>query len=217
MESIGLLAGGKPPKRILALGAHSDDIEIGCGGTILRLAAERPQLEVRWVGLTATPERAAEARASACAFLEGVATTKVIVRDYRDGFLPYSGADVKDEFETLKRDFVPDLVFTHYREDRHQDHRLVSDLTWNTWRNHLILEYEVPKFDGDFGSPNLFSALSSATLERKIALLLRHFGTQAGRQWFSAELFQAVARIRGMECVAEDALAEAFYCRKAVF
>src|SRR5437899_6105149 len=217
MESIGLLAGGKPPKRIIALGAHSDDIEIGCGGTILRLAAERPQLEVLWVVFAATPERAAEARASACAFLEGVATTKVIVRDYRDGFLPFSGAAMKDEFETLKGAFSPDLVFTHYRDDRHQDHRLVSDLTWNTWRDHLILEYEIPKYDGDFGSPNFFAPLPAATLDRKIDLLLGHFPSQAGRHWFTADLFRAVARIRGMECNAPDGFAEAFYARKARF
>jgi len=216
MRKLSIL-GGQEARRILFLGAHADDIEIGCGGTVLRLAAERRDLEILWVVFSATPERSVEARASAAAFLGGVAQATVVVRDYRDGYLPWSGASIKEEFEALKRQFVPDLVFTHYREDRHQDHRLVSDLTWNTWRNHLILEYEVPKFDGDFGSPNLFSALSSATLERKIALLLRHFGTQAGRQWFSADLFQAVARIRGMECVAEDALAEAFYCRKAVF
>ena len=216
MRKLSIL-GGQEARRILFLGAHADDIEIGCGGTVLRLAAERRDLEILWVVFSATPERSVEARASAAAFLGGVAQATVVVRDYRDGYLPWSGASIKEEFEALKRQFVPDLVFNHYREDRHQDHRLVSDLTWNTWRNHLILEYEVPKFDGDFGSPNLFSALSSATLERKIALLLRHFGTQAGRQWFSADLFQAVARIRGMECVAEDALAEAFYCRKAVF
>ena len=217
MESIGLLAGGKLPKRILALGAHSDDIEIGCGGTILRLAAERPQLEVLWVVFAATPERAAEARASACAFLEGVATTKVIVRDYRDGFLPYSGADVKDEFETLKRDFSPDLVFTHYREDRHQDHRLISDLTWNTWRDHFILEYEIPKYDGDFGSPNFFASLTASALERKVGLLAKHFPSQAAKPWFTPDLFKAVARIRGMECAAPESVAEGFYCRKARF
>jgi LmbE family N-acetylglucosaminyl deacetylase len=217
MESIGVLADGKAPKRVLALGAHSDDIEIGCGGTILRLAAERPQLEVLWVVFAATKERAAEARASACAFLEGVAATKVVVRDYRDGFLPYSGAAVKDEFEALKKEFSPDLIFTHYRNDRHQDHRLVSDLTWNTWRDHFILEYEIPKYDGDFGSPNFFASLPAATLERKIALLTTHFPSQAAKPWFTPDLFKGVARIRGMECAAPESLAEAFYGRKARF
>lgn len=203
-------------RRILCLGAHADDIEIGCGGTILRLVAERPDLEVCWVVLSSNPVRAAEARASAAAFLEGVTRT-VVIRDHRDGYLPWAGAAIKDELEALKRDFAPDLIFTHQRHDLHQDHRLVSDLTWNTWRNHLILEYEIPKFDGDFGSPNLFAPLPSATLERKVDLLVRHFATQAGKQWFTPDLFRAVARIRGMECAAAEGAAEAFYCRKAVF
>src|SRR6266850_7711771 len=162
MERVGLFADRERPKRILALGAHSDDIEIGCGGTILRLAAESCGGEVVWVVFSATAERAAEARASAAAFLEGVPTTKVLVRDYPDRFLPYSGAAVKNEFEALKREFSPDVVFTHYREDRHQDHRQISDLTWNTWRDHLILEYEIPKYDGDLGAPNLFASLEAS-------------------------------------------------------
>ena len=214
---VALFADGAKPKRILALGAHPDDIEIGCGGTILRLAGEHPGLEVLWVVFAATPERADEARASAGAFLNGVATVKVVVRDYRDGFLPYVGAAVKDEFEALKREFSPDLVFTHYREDRHQDHRLVSDLTWNTWRDHFILEYEIPKYDGDFGAPNFFASLPTLTLDRKIDLLLRHFPSQADKPWFTADLFRAVARIRGVECTAPEGFAEGFYCRKARF
>jgi LmbE family N-acetylglucosaminyl deacetylase len=214
MIDVALLGG---PKRILALGDHPDDIEIGCGGTMLRLLAERRELAVTWVVFCGNPERAAEARASACAFLKGAASAKVVVRDYRDGFLPYSGAAVKDEFEALKREFAPDVVFTHYRHDRHQDHRLVSELTWNTWRDHLILEYEIPKYDGDFGSPNFFARLQPPTLDRKIDLLLEHFPSQAGRAWFTADLFRAVARIRGMEAAAPEAAAEAFYCRKARF
>ncbi len=217
MKAISLLEEGGAPKRLLALGAHSDDIEIGCGGTLLRFAAERPGLEVLWVVFAATPERAVEARASAGAFLEGVRSARVVVRDYRDGFLPYSAAAVKDEFEGLKREFDPDLVFTHYREDRHQDHRLVSDLTWNTWRDHLILEYEIPKYDGDLGSPNFFCVLPAPTLERKVALLQRHFPSQASKPWFKADLFRAMARIRGMESSAPDGFSEAFYCRKARF
>jgi LmbE family N-acetylglucosaminyl deacetylase len=203
-------------RRVLCLGAHADDIEIGCGGTILRLGAERRDLEVRWVVFSSNAVRAAEARASAAAFLEGTKST-VTIRDYRDGYLPYSGAAIKDEFEAIKKEFVPDLILTHYRQDLHQDHRLVSDLTWNTWRNHFILEYEIPKFDGDFGTPNFFSPMPAATLERKIALVTHHFASQAGKQWFAPDLFRAVARIRGMECVAPESLAEAFYCRKAVF
>ncbi len=216
MRAISILT-GDGPLRVLALGAHADDIEIGCGGTLLRLAAERRGLEVVWVVFCATPERAAEARSSAAVFLTGAARARVVVHDHRDGFLPYLGGAVKDTFESLKREVNPDLVLTHHREDRHQDHRLVSELTWNTWRDHLILEYEIPKYDGDFGSPNLFSVLPTAILERKIALVLEHFRSQAGKKWFNPELFRAVARIRGMECVAAEGLAEGFYCRKATF
>jgi LmbE family N-acetylglucosaminyl deacetylase len=215
VNRVAILPAG--PTRVLALGAHSDDIEIGCGGTLLRLVAEHAPLEVLWVVFCAPGERAQEARRSAQAFLQGVPAAKVVIRDYRDGFLPYSGAAVKDEFEALKREFTPDLIFTHYRHDRHQDHRLVSELTWNTWRDHLLLEYEIPKYDGDFGSPNLFALLSAATVERKIALLLDHFPSQAGKAWFTADLFRSVARIRGMEAAAVDGLAEGFYARKACF
>jgi len=217
MQPLRLFSGPDGPKRILALGAHADDIEIGCGGTMLRLASERPELEILWVVLASTDERAREAEASAAAFTKGVAQSRVIVKRHRDGFLPYSGAAVKEDLETVKREFSPDVVFTHALHDRHQDHRLVSDLTWNTWRNHLVLEYEIPKYDGDFGTPNLFSPLPAATIDRKIALVLEHFGSQAGKHWLTPDLIRAVARLRGMECVAPEALAEAFYCRKAVF
>ncbi len=205
------------PLRVLALGAHCDDIEIGCGGTILRLAAERPGLEVRWVAFCSSPARAEEGRASAVAFLQGAAKADVTILAHRDGFLPDAWAAVKEEFEDLRRGFSPDLIFTHYRHDLHQDHRVVSELTWNTWRNQLILEYEIPKFDGDLGVPNFFAPLQAATLEKKIALLLKYFPTQAGKPWFTADLFRALPRIRGMECVAPEGLAEAFHCRKAVF
>ncbi len=217
MHRVSILQGGSGPKRILALGAHADDIEIGCGGTLLRLAAECRELEVLWVVFCATPERAAEARASAAAFLQGVPRARVVVGDHRDGYLPYAGVAVKDEFEALKREFFPDLLFTHYREDRHQDHRFVSELAWNTWRDHLIIEYEIPKYDGDFGSPNFFSALPAAIVDRKIALILEHFPSQANKHWFTADLLRAVARIRGMECIAPGGFAEGFYCRKAAF
>jgi LmbE family N-acetylglucosaminyl deacetylase len=215
MRDLSILADDRP-LRVLALGAHADDIEIGCGGTLLRLAAGR-ELDVLWVVLCSTPERAAEARASAGAFLAGVARQRVIVHDHRDGFLPYVGAAVKESFEALKREPAPDVIFTHHRHDLHQDHRLVSELTWNTWRDHLVLEYEIPKYDGDLGSPNLFSALPPALLDRKIALVLEHFRSQAGKPWFDPALFGGLARIRGMECAAAEGLAEAFYCRKAIF
>ncbi|MGZ3480902.1 MAG: PIG-L deacetylase family protein [Myxococcaceae bacterium] len=216
MQRLSLFGEPGGIRRILALGAHSDDIEIGCGGTLLRLLAERPDLEVTWAVFCSTPERAREAEASAEQFLQGAARKRIVIRSHRDGFLPTEWAQVKEEFEELKREVTPDLILTHYREDRHQDHRVVSELTWNTWRNHLILEFEIPKYDGDFGTPNAFVPLSPATVEKKIELVLKAFPTQAGKSWFSADLFRAVARIRGMECQAEERLAEAFYCRKLV-
>ena len=216
MQRLSLFGEAGAARRVLALGAHADDIEIGCGGTFLRLLSERNDLDVTWVVFCSTADRAREAEASAEQFLKGAAGKRVIVRSHRDGFLPVEWARVKEEFEELKRELSPDLIFTHYREDRHQDHRVVSELTWNTWRNHPILEFEIPKYDGDFGTPSVFVPLSLATLERKIDLVLRAFPTQAGKGWFTADLFQAVARIRGMECQAEERLAEAFYCRKLV-
>lgn len=217
MHRIELLPGTAGATRLLALGAHCDDIEIGCGGTMLRLAAERPDLEVRWVVFASTPERAAEARASAAGFLAGFSSWKLQVHGFRDGYLPYEGGRVKDAFEALKSEYAPDLVFTHFRDDRHQDHRLVSDLTWNTWREHLVLEYEVPKYDGDFGSPTVFAPLTAAEMDRKIDLILTHYRSQHGKHWLARDLLQGVARIRGMECVAPEQLAEAFYARKVVF
>ena len=217
MHRLELFAEGRLPARVLALGAHCDDIEIGCGGTLLRLAASRPALEVLWVVFCSSDVRKGEARAAAEAFLQGVRSSRVLIHDFRDAFLPWSGPSVKEAFEALKKEFSPDLIFTHYREDRHQDHRMVSDLTWNTWRDHLILEYEVPKYDGDFGAPNVFSPLPRAVVERKIDLLFEHYVSQRGRQWFTRDLLQGVARVRGMECVAAEQMAEAFYGRKIVF
>jgi LmbE family N-acetylglucosaminyl deacetylase len=208
--------GGSDRLRVLALGAHPDDIEIGCGGTLLRLAGAR-ELEVLWVVFCSTPVRAEEARASAARFLKGVTSQRVEVGSHRDGFLPYEGGAIKDEFEALKTRFRPDVVLTHSRDDRHQDHRLISELTWNTWRDHLILEYEIPKYDGDFGTPNFFAPLPAAVLEKKIEFLLASFPSQSTKSWFSPDLFRAVARIRGMECNAPERMAEAFYCRKGVF
>jgi LmbE family N-acetylglucosaminyl deacetylase len=217
MHGIELLGRLERPGRVLALGAHCDDIEIGCGGTLLRLLAAHPGLDVLWVVFCSSDVRAAEARASAGAFLRGALASRIVVHGFRESFLPYTGPAVKEAFEALKKEFSPDVVFTHYREDRHQDHRLVSELTWNTWRDHLILEYEIPKYDGDFGSPNVFSPLSRGLLEKKIDLIVEHYPSQSGRQWFTRDLLQAVPRIRGMECVAPDGVAEAFYARKVVF
>ncbi|HET6982979.1 MAG TPA: PIG-L deacetylase family protein [Myxococcaceae bacterium] len=216
MHRLSLFSEGQAIKKILALGAHADDIEIGCGGTLLRLLSERSDLEVTWVVFCSTAERAREAEASAERFLEGAARRRIIIKSHRDGFLPTEHARVKEEFEELKGQGSPDLILTHFRDDRHQDHRVVSELTWNTWRNHAIWEFEIPKYDGDFGSPNLFVPLSPSTLDRKIALVVQGFPSQVGKAWFTPDLFQAVARIRGMECAAPDRFAEAFYCRKLV-
>ena len=204
------------PFRILAIGCHADDIEIGCGGTILRMLASVPEVEVCWVVLSAHGDRVDEVHASADAFLQGSTQRQVIVRDYRDGFLPYSGGDVKQFFEDLKPVISPDLIFTHYGNDRHQDHRLASELTWNTFRDHLILEYEVPKYDGDLGSPNVFVHLDEALVRRKIENLLTFFQTQRDRRWFTEDLFLSILRIRGMESNSPDRYAEAFYGRKVV-
>jgi LmbE family N-acetylglucosaminyl deacetylase len=201
--------------RILCLGAHSDDIEIGCGGTILTLLRGYRNVEVRWVVYSGGPVREREARRSAALFLKRTLHQMVTVHDFRESFFPYLG-QLKEAFERLKEEYSPDLVFTHFREDLHQDHRTVSDLTWSTFRNHMILEYEIPKYDGDLGKPNCYVELDSATCERKIRYLIQCFGSQQNRQWFTAETFQALHRLRGIECRAPGQYAEGFYCRKVV-
>jgi len=201
--------------RILCLGAHSDDIEIGCGGTILTLLRGSRNVEVRWVVHSAGSVREREARRSAALFLKGTSHQTVTVHNFRESFFPYLG-ELKEAFERLKEEYSPDLVFSHFREDLHQDHRTVSELTWNTFRNHMILEYEIPKYDGDLGRPNCYVQLDRATCERKIRYLIQCFGSQQNRQWFTAETFQALHRLRGIECRAPGQYAEGFYCRKVV-
>ena len=205
------------PLNLLCLGAHADDIEIGCGGTILRLAAEHPKLRVRWIVFSGDGVREKEARSSAAAFLQAAESSTVEVLNFRDGYFPYHGADIKDRFEALKRDFAPSLILTHWRHDAHQDHRLIAELTQNTFRDHLVLEYEVPKFDGDIGNPNFFVPLTRAQVDRKTALLREHFASQHGRGWFTDETFRAIARLRGIGCHAPEGLAEGFYASKIVF
>jgi LmbE family N-acetylglucosaminyl deacetylase len=200
-------------KNILCLGAHADDIEIGCGGTLLKLAQDRPDLTVHWIVFSAEGRRAEEARASAETMLQKMAR-QIEVKDFRPSFLPFEGIKIKECFEALKDSFEPDIVFTHYRDDRHQDHRLLSDLAWNTFRNHLILEYEIPKYDGDLGSPNVFVPLSEELCEKKVTHLCRFFQTQANKHWFAEDTFLALMRLRGMECASR--YAEAFYSRKLV-
>ena len=201
-------------KRVLCLGAHSDDIEIGCGGTVLRMIAQSKHIEFYWLVLSSNPQRAREAERSAKAFLGGARHKTVVVKSFRDGFLPYIGAPVKEVFEEMKTIFVPDVIFTHFRHDLHQDHRLVCELTWNTFRDHLILEYEIPKYDADLRSPNFFVPLSETHARKKVKSLMRYFTTQQDKQWFSEELFYGLMRLRATEAASATRYAEAFYCRK---
>jgi LmbE family N-acetylglucosaminyl deacetylase len=200
---------------VLCLGAHGDDIEIGCGGTLLQLLAERRRVTVHWVVLSAGDARAREVRRSASRLLRRAAAYHVRVERFRDGFLPFEGAAVKNVFEELKA-VAPDLVFTHYRDDAHQDHRLISQLTWNTFRDHCVLEYEVPKYDGDLGHPNVFVPLPDRVRRQKLRLLMTAFPTQRPKRWFSTTTFDALMRLRGVECASPSGYAEAFYGRKIV-
>jgi LmbE family N-acetylglucosaminyl deacetylase len=197
---------------VLCLGAHSDDIEIGAGGTLLSLIASGAELDVHWCVASATGGREDEARASAEAFLEGATAATVSVGSFRDSYLPYEGAAVKAWVEAQKPRMKPDLVLTHQANDAHQDHRLISELTWNAFRDSLILEYEIPKWDGDLGQPNTYVGIEEDVLARKIRLLETHFGSQRSKDWFDAETFRALARLRGVEC--RTRYAEAFYVRK---
>ena len=205
------------PLRILCLGAHSDDIEIGCGGTLSQLVRRTPQPEFRWVVFSAPGARAQEAGRGARRFLGAASAGAVRLYDFKDGYFPAQFDAIKDAFEELAREFRPDVVFTHTRNDRHQDHRVVSDLTWNTFRKHLILEYEIPKWDGDLGQPNIYVPLSGPVARRKSKALLDVFGTQRGKDWFSEETFMGLLRLRGIECRAEAGYAEAFHARKVLF
>jgi LmbE family N-acetylglucosaminyl deacetylase len=203
-------------KRVLCLGAHSDDIEIGCGGTVLKLIEQSKSIEFYWLVLCANPERTMEARRSAKAFLMRARKRTIVVKSFRDGFLPYLDPPVKECFEELKKVFKPDVIFTHCRHDLHQDHRLVCELTWNTFRDHFILEYEIPKYDADLRSPNFFVPLSEAHARKKVKRLIRYFTTQQNKQWFSEDLFYGLMRLRAIEAASPARYAEAFCCRKVV-
>ncbi len=211
MLPVALGDGKGSPLKVLCIGAHSDDIEIGCGGTLLRLLSERPQCEVLWVVLSATPEREREARASAADFLAQAGKSTVVIKSFSESYFPYVAAE-----EQMKKLLAPDVVFCHRREDMYQDHRLVAELAWNTFRNHLVFEYEIPKYEGDLGAPNVFVPLPPAVGDRKIELLLKHFPSQAGRTWFRRETFRGLLALRAVECNAEAGYAEAFYARKLV-
>jgi LmbE family N-acetylglucosaminyl deacetylase len=214
MQSLTFATAGSPLKRILCLGAHSDDIEIGCGGSILWLLSQVRSAEVLWIVFSGSERRAREARYSAERFLEAAAMREVRVENFRDGFFPYDGERLKEYFESLKGLFYPDLILAPSREDFHQDHRLVAELTWNTFRSHLILEYEIIKYDGDLGRPNLYIPLSKEICSAKVRILQEAFQSQVGRSWFTEDAFRAIMRIRGIECDAEEQYAEAFYGRK---
>jgi LmbE family N-acetylglucosaminyl deacetylase len=211
---IGLARKEGAPLNLLCIGAHSDDIEIGCGGTLLRLLEEIPQIHVHWVVLGASGPRKTEALASANVFLADARSKEIVITEFRDGFFPHEGPAIKEAFEQLKGDCAPDVILTHYRNDLHQDHRVVSELTWNTFRDHLILEYEIIKYDGDLGTPNCFVQLKESTCQRKVRNLMECFGSQRSKRWFTEDTFFAMLRLRGVECNAEERYAEAFYARK---
>jgi LmbE family N-acetylglucosaminyl deacetylase len=208
-------AGVRSPLTILCLGAHADDIEIGCGGTLLALLEERPAVRVHWVVMSGHGPRAGEARRSASRVLRGARRAEVQVESFRDGFLPYEGAALKEVFERLKP-INPDLIFTHFRHDLHQDHRVVCELTWNTFRDHTILEYEVPKYDGDLAHPNIFVPISDRIRRRKVRLLMSAFPSQSRKRWYSPATFEGLMRLRGIECAAPEGYAEAFHGRKLI-
>lgn len=201
---------------VLCLGAHPDDIEIGCGGTLMWLLRNGVPVRCRWVVFSGSDARGAEARASAEHILARASESSIDVYDFRDGFFFASAADIKERFERIKSDFEPDVVFTHCRNDRHQDHRLLAELTWNTFRKHLILEYEVPKYEGDLGHPNFYVPLSAALVRSKVRHLLRYFPSQRSRRWFDAGTFEALMRLRGIESGASEGFAEAFHAAKLV-
>jgi LmbE family N-acetylglucosaminyl deacetylase len=198
---------------VLCLGAHPDDIEIGCGGTILHLARQYPNSVFHWIVFSALGVRATEAKRAAELFAGTTALRGPLLKAFQDGFMPFVGGEVKAVFEELKA-ISPDLILTHNRHDAHQDHRLLAELTWNTFRDHLILEYEIPKYDGDLGQPNLFVPLESELCEKKVRYILDAFQSQHSKRWFRQDTFLSLMRLRGMECNAPSGYAEAFYCRK---
>ena len=215
MLSINLKADAPEGLTILCLGAHSDDIEIGCGGTLLHLKKAYPRVKFHWVVLSAEGLRGNEA-AKAAELFAGDSEHNVTLKDFRDGFLPYVGAEVKNFFEETRKRVNPDVIFTHWRGDAHQDHRLISELTWNTYRDHLILEYEIPNYDGDMGRPNLFVPLEAPLVEHKVDYLFQAFQSQQSKRWFERETFLSLMRLRGMESNSPSGYAEAFHVRKVV-
>ena len=216
MRTLNLNSESASPLHILCLGAHSDDIEIGCGGTILRLSQQYPGCTFHWVVFSAQGVRADEAQSAAKLFAGASNLKGPLLKNFQDGFLPFAGAEIKAVFEELKRSVSPDLIFTHHRHDAHQDHKMLAELTWNTFRDHLILEYEIPKYDGDLGQPSVFVPVSAEICEKKVEFLMDSFKSQSSKRWFQRETFLALMRLRGMECNAASGYAEAFFGRKMV-
>lgn len=203
-------------RRVLCLGCHADDIEIGCGGSMLRLLDEHPGIEVWWVVLSGDPQRAEEAQRSAAMWLAGAGRRQVICGDFRDRYFPGQWIQIKDFIHGIATKFQPDLIFTQRRDDAHQDHRLIGELTWNAFRNHLIWEYEIPKFEGDLGQPNVFVSLNDAICKRKVDLLRDAFPSQQDKPWYTPDTFWALLRLRGLECNSPSRFAEGFYARKTL-
>jgi len=216
MRTLSISQNNNDPLQILCVGAHSDDIEIGCGGTILRLRQQFPQCQLHWIVFSAIGVRASEAQRGAQLFAGPSCTKGPVLKEFPDSFMPFVGAEIKATFEELKKSVQPDLIFTHTRKDAHQDHRLLCELTWNTFRDHLILEYEIPKYDGDIGQPNTFVPLEAEVSQQKARFVMEAFPSQHAKRWFEESTFLSLMRLRGMECNAPSGYAEAFYCRKVV-
>jgi len=216
MIKLNLAARSDGALEVLCLGSHSDDIEIGCGGTILRLIEQYPRCVFHWVVFNAVGVRKAEAQRGAESFVGSKRLERALFKEFPDTFMPFVGSDVKNVFEEVKRAISPDLIFTHNRKDAHQDHRLISELTWNAFRDHFILEYEIPKYDGDLGQPSVFVPLESDVYQKKVRYIMDAFQSQRSKPWFEENTFLSLMRLRGMECNAPSGYAEAFYCRKLV-
>ena len=215
---IGLEIGTRQsPLNVLLLGAHCDDIEIGLGATIRRFCAQHPDAQILWVTLNSDDVRAEETRAAAARLLADAHNIKLIIKTFRQSYFPYVGAELKDFFEKLKAEIDPDVIFTHRRDDMHQDHRVVNELTWNTFRDHLILEYEIAKYEGDLCTPNVYVPLTREEIDAKIDVLMECFPSQHSRRWFTPDTFRGIARVRGIECNAPEGFAEGFHCRKSIF
>ena len=215
MNKINLFSDNQKPK-ILCLGAHADDIEIGCGGTILKIIEQYPKAQFYWVVFSAEGQRANEAKTSAETFLSNITSRIINVQAFQDSYFPFIGATIKDHFTILKNKFDPDIIFTHLTKDAHQDHRLIGELTWNAFRNHMILEYEIAKYDADLGRPNLYVHLSENLVQKKISNICEVFKSQFDKEWFGEESFRSLMRIRGLESNSSSKYSEAFVCRKVV-